>query len=82
MKRKVKHLVLIGETRSKFKSVLNRSFGYEESDSLEEAVNLAKEKAEKGDVVLLSPACASFDMFKDYIDRGNQFKSIVNNLKG
>ncbi|MGK0178433.1 MAG: UDP-N-acetylmuramoylalanine--D-glutamate ligase [Nitrospinales bacterium] len=82
MKRKVKHLVLIGETRPKFKSVLNGSFGYEESDSLEGAVNLAKEKAEKGDVVLLSPACASFDMFKDYIDRGNQFKSIVNNLKG
>ncbi len=82
MKKKVKHLVLIGETRPKFKSVLNGSFGYEESDSLEGAVNLAKEKAEKGDVVLLSPACASFDMFKDYIDRGNQFKSIVNNLKG
>ncbi len=82
MKKKVKHLVLIGETRPKFKSVLNGSFGYEESDSLEGAVKLAKEKAEKGDVVLLSPACASFDMFKDYIDRGNQFKSIVNNLKG
>jgi UDP-N-acetylmuramoylalanine--D-glutamate ligase len=82
MKKKVKHLVLIGETRPKFRSVLNGSFGYEESDSLEGAVNLAKEKAEKGDVVLLSPACASFDMFKDYIDRGNQFKSIVNNLKG
>jgi UDP-N-acetylmuramoylalanine--D-glutamate ligase len=82
IKKKVKHLVLIGETRPKFKSVLNGSFDYEESDSLEEAVNLAKEKAEKGDVVLLSPACASFDMFKDYIDRGNQFKFIVNNLKG
>jgi UDP-N-acetylmuramoylalanine--D-glutamate ligase len=82
MKKKVKHLVLIGETRPKFKSVLNGSFGYEESDSLEEAINLAKEKAKKGDIVLLSPACASFDMFKDYIDRGNQFKSIVNNLKG
>ena len=82
MKKKVKHLVLIGETRPKFRSVLNGSFGYEESDSLEGAVNLAKEKAEKGDVVLLSPACASFDMFKDYIDRGNQFKSIVNNLEG
>ena len=82
MKKKVKYLVLIGETRPKFRSVLNGSFGYEESDSLEGAVTLAKEKAEKGDVVLLSPACASFDMFKDYIDRGNQFKSIVNNLEG
>lgn len=82
MKKKVKHLILIGETRPKFRSILNGSFGYEESDSLEGAVILARAKSEKGDVVLLSPACASFDMFKDYIDRGNQFKSIVNNLEG
>ena len=82
MKEKVKHLVLIGETRDKFKGILNGSFGYEESDSMEEAVRLAKAKAEKGDVVLLSPACASFDMFKDYEDRGNRFKTIVKNLEG
>ena len=82
MKEKVKHLVLIGETRDKFKGILNGSFGYEESDSMEEAVRLAKAKAEKGDVVLLSPACASFDMFKDYEDRGNCFKTIVKNLEG
>ena len=82
MKEKVKHLVLIGETRDKFKGILNGSFGYEESDSLEEAVRLAKAKADDGDVVLLSPACASFDMFKDYEDRGNRFKTIVKNLEG
>ena len=82
MKKKVKHLILIGETRPKFRSLLNGSFGYEESDSLKDAVHKAKEKADKGDVVLLSPACASFDMFADYIDRGNQFKSIVKNLEG
>jgi UDP-N-acetylmuramoylalanine--D-glutamate ligase len=82
MKEKVKHLVLIGETRKKFKVVLNGSFGYEESDSLEEAVCLAKAKAERGDIVLLSPACASFDMFKDYEERGNRFKTIVKNLEG
>ncbi|MEE3346643.1 MAG: UDP-N-acetylmuramoyl-L-alanine--D-glutamate ligase [Nitrospinota bacterium] len=82
MKEKVKHLVLIGETRDKFKGILNGSFGFEESDSLEEAVRLAKAKAEDGDVVLLSPACASFDMFKDYEDRGNRFKTIVKNLEG
>ncbi len=81
MKEKVKHLVLIGETRNKFKGILNGSFGYEESDSLEEAVVLAKAKAEDGDIVLLSPACASFDMFKDYADRGNRFKTIVKNLE-
>ncbi len=82
MKEKVKHLVLIGETRNKFKGILNGSFGYDESDSLEEAVGLANAKAEDGDVVLLSPACASFDMFKDYADRGNRFKTIVKNLEG
>lgn len=82
MKEKVKHLVLIGETRDKFKAILNGSFGYEESNSLEEAVILAKAKAEEGDVVLLSPACASFDMFKNYADRGNRFKTIVKNLEG
>ena len=80
MKEKVKHLVLIGETRGKFRNMLNGSFGYEESDSLEDAVHKAKGKAEKGDVILFSPGFASFDMFKDFIDRGNQFKSIVNNL--
>ena len=82
MKEKVKHLVLIGETRKKFKSILNGSFDYEESDNLEEAVHRAKAKAEDGDVVLLSPACASFDMFENYEDRGNRFKAIVQNLKG
>ena len=82
MKKKVKHLILIGETKQKFRSMLNGNFDYEESDSLEEAVRLAKMKATKGDVVLLSPACASFDMFEDYIDRGNKFKSIVKTLEG
>ena len=82
MKEKVKHLVLIGETRKKFKGILNGSFGYEESESLEEAVSLARAKAEDGDIVLLSPACSSFDMFKDYMDRGTCFKTIVKNLKG
>ena len=82
IKKKVKYLILIGETKQKFKSILNGKFDYEESDSLVEAVRLAKTKAKKGDVVLLSPACASFDMFEDYIDRGNQFKSIVKRLEG
>ena len=80
IKEKVKHLVLIGETRNKFKEILNGSLGYEESDSLEEAVGLAKAKAQAGDIVLLSPACSSFDMFKDYADRGTHFKAIVKNL--
>lgn len=79
-KEKVKHLVLIGEAKTKIRKLLNGSFSYEEADSLETAVNRAVCKAVAGDVILLSPACASFDMFKDYEDRGRQFKAIVNNL--
>ncbi len=48
--------------------------------SAEEAVHAAFHFAEKGDVVLLSPACASFDLFKNYEDRGNQFKQAVKEL--
>ena len=80
LKQKVKHLILMGETRSKFRQILNGSFSYEEVNNMEEAVRQAVDKAAAGDVILLSPACASFDMFIDYADRGNQFKTIVQQL--
>lgn len=51
-----------------------------EVDNMHDAVNTARHIAEKGDSVLLSPACASFDLFENYEDRGNQFKSEVRNL--
>lgn len=51
------------------------------TDSLQNVVELAKNLAQPGDAVLLSPACASLDMFKNYEDRGRQFKEIVKNLK-
>ena len=79
-KEKVKHLVLIGETKNKFRQILNGSFSYEDAEDMEDAVTRAVEKAQPGDVVLLSPGCASFDMFKDYVERGNRFKDIVNRL--
>ena len=47
---------------------------------MRDAVNTASHIAEKGDVVLLSPACASFDLFQNYEDRGRQFKVAVQNL--
>ena len=47
---------------------------------MKEAVRIANHFANKGDVVLLSPACASFDLFENYEDRGNQFKAAVRNL--
>jgi UDP-N-acetylmuramoylalanine--D-glutamate ligase len=51
-----------------------------EVSSMSDAVKMAKRIAEKGDTVLLSPACASFDLFENYEDRGNQFKQAVQNL--
>lgn len=52
-----------------------------EADNIESAVNLALEAASAGDVVLLSPACASFDLFKNYQQRGDQFRTIIENKK-
>lgn len=54
----------------------------EKVDKLEDAVKGAYKIAEKSDTVLLSPGCASFDMFKSYADRGEKFKEIVKQLDG
>ena len=80
LKKKVRHLVLIGETKNKFRQFLNGSFSYEDAGSMDEAVASAVKKARAGDIVLLSPGCSSFDMFEDFIERGNQFKKIVGSL--
>ena len=80
LKKKVRHLVLIGETKSKFQKFLNGSFSYEDAGNMEDAVARAVKKARSGDIVLLSPGCSSFDMFEDFIERGNQFKEIVDSL--
>ena len=53
----------------------------EKADSMEDAVKRAQKVAHEGDVVLLSPACSSFDMFSSYEERGEVFKNIVNHLK-
>ncbi|MFQ5483208.1 MAG: glutamate ligase domain-containing protein, partial [Nitrospinaceae bacterium] len=80
LKGRVKHLILMGEARSEIRSILNGSFGYQDADSMEDAVRLAWTQAAPGDVVLLSPGCASFDMFRDFEDRGERFKACVNRL--
>jgi UDP-N-acetylmuramoylalanine--D-glutamate ligase len=51
-----------------------------EVDNMTDAVRMAQRMTEKGDTVLLSPACASFDLFENYEDRGKQFKQAVYNL--
>lgn len=80
---KVKKLVLIGVTAEKIAACAQKhGFGAcLFADSLEDAVTRCYELAEDGDAVLLSPACASFDMFQSYEERGRVFKSLVNGLK-
>src|SRR3989338_1279206 len=78
---RVKFLIQIDEAKKKMASVMNGFRNILNAESFEEAVNEAFDKAEKGDVVLLSPACASFDMFRDYEDRGEQFRKIVESIK-
>jgi len=80
LKKKVKHLVLFGEAREKIKRALNGSPAYEEADSFEDAVKIAVNRAVEGDAVLLSPACASQDMFRNFEERGMEFKALVNKL--
>ncbi|MCL4415192.1 MAG: UDP-N-acetylmuramoyl-L-alanine--D-glutamate ligase [Actinobacteria bacterium] len=77
----VLNLILIGETKNKILNLIKKQkeTGYEVylCNSLEEAVNKGFEVTEPGDVFLLSPACASFDMFSDYKDRGRKFKNLI-----
>jgi UDP-N-acetylmuramoylalanine--D-glutamate ligase len=77
----VLNLVLIGETRNKILNLVKKQkvINYEVylCDCLEEAVNKGFEVTKPGNVFLLSPACASFDMFRDYKDRGEKFKNLI-----
>lgn len=79
---KVRYLVLIGATKEKIARTA-RSCGFDSilfADTLEEAVHICAQKAERGDAVLLSPACASWDMFPSYEVRGRLFKEYVSKL--
>ncbi len=79
---RVKYLVLLGATKEKIAAEA-RKCGFDRilfADSLKDAVKISAEKAEAGDAVLLSPACASWDMFKSYEERGRLFKQYVNEL--
>ena len=84
---KVKTLILLGQTSGKiFEAVKkeaerqNKNINIYMCNSLEETVKLAKKAAKPGQVVLFSPASASFDMFKNFADRGEQFKNLVNQI--
>ncbi len=84
----VKRLILTGDTASKIRASVEAAPGYEEGKPIietypdfREAVEAAHQAAVKGDVVILSPACASFDRFKNFMERGETFKGIVREFK-
>jgi UDP-N-acetylmuramoylalanine--D-glutamate ligase len=78
--RRVKRLILIGQAAPRIEQALRGFERTSHAASLRDAVAHAVREAQPGDAVLLSPACASFDMFRDYQDRGRQFKALVNEL--
>lgn len=81
VKEKVKAIVCLGDNNSKFFKYFGEFVEtIKETGSMVEAVKEAYKIAKKGDYVLLSPACASFDLFENYEDRGHQFKTAVRNL--
>lgn len=81
VREKVKAIVCLGVDNTKINNTFNNVVDIMvETTSMTEAVQIAKRLAEKGDSVLLSPACASFDLFENYEDRGNQFKQAIYNL--
>jgi UDP-N-acetylmuramoylalanine--D-glutamate ligase len=81
VREKVKGIICLGvdnkKLADKFEGIVDM---FVETTSMSEAVKIANKMAEKGDTVLLSPACASFDLFENYEDRGRQFKQAVQNL--
>lgn len=80
MQDKIKEVILIGETKDRLKEIFKPRLSVAGASTLEEAVNLSFKKANPGDCVLLSPMCASFDMFANYEERGNCFKKAVYTL--
>jgi len=81
MERKVKHVLLIGEAAQKIAMAIGTKFPVTHAATLEDAVRRAASMSSPGDIVLLSPACSSFDMFENYEHRGRVFKATVQELR-
>ena len=78
---KARLVVLIGEMAERIAGVWQEHVPCERAATLQEAVRMAWSLARPGEVVLFSPGTSSFDMFKSYADRGNQFRSFVHSLR-
>ena len=81
VREKVRKLVLIGEDAETIATELGEYASFERANDMEDAVKRSFEAAEEGDVVLLAPACASFDMFESFEHRGKVFKQDLTDLK-
>ena len=77
VRQRVKQLVLIGEATDTILQSLGKEVETFRAKTMEDAVSLCRKQAQPGDIVLLAPACASFDMFRDYEHRGRAFKDAV-----
>lgn len=81
VRKKVRGLIFLGKDNSKLHGFFDRKVAQiSDAHSMKEAVDIAYNMAQKGDTVLLSPCCASFDLFENYEDRGRQFKDCVRAL--
>lgn len=78
---RVRHIVLIGEATGAIKKALIANALISEANDMDEAVEMSAKLAKDGWVVLLSPMCSSFDMYKNYKERGEKFRKAVNRLK-
>ena len=81
IRNKVKHLILMGEAKDIIKNDIGELVPLTYAHSMDNAIEEAFLLASQNDTILLSPACSSFDMFQNYIERGNLFKNAVNTLK-
>jgi UDP-N-acetylmuramoylalanine--D-glutamate ligase len=82
VRQKVHTLICLGKNNAKLKDFFSPVLkDIQETQSVKDLVRMALKSAKQGDVVLLSPACASFDLFKNYEDRGDQFRAAVQELK-
>ena len=77
---KVKHAILIGEMAPRISESWSTVVPCSIANTLRDAVSEARRQSEEGDVVLFSPGTSSFDMFRNYADRGNQFREIIQEL--
>ncbi|HQJ10137.1 MAG TPA: UDP-N-acetylmuramoyl-L-alanine--D-glutamate ligase, partial [Deltaproteobacteria bacterium] len=80
-KSKIRKVFVIGEATARIMGEISGIVDSQKAEDMQQAVSSAFESARQGDVVLLSPGCASFDMFKSYAHRGEVFKECVHAIK-